>query len=179
MRYPIALAAFVSLLACGGGRRHAAIAPTPERLVLDSGTRVRVRPAGKPAVEGYLLVPYAPENDSLRMCADVEGRLCSDSTGPGVRRFAVRELEGVALRGRQTGNYGLLGLYTGALSGAVLAHDRTTDTGDFMVLGLVVGAVVGGFIGNHVDGWIPLFPCGPHGQCAWPRGVSLPSRGAR
>ena len=83
----------------------------------------------------HLLAPYAPENDSLQMCLSVERRLCSDSTAASVRRFAVRELEGVALRGRQTGNYGLLGLYTGALAGAVLAHDRTTDTGDFMVLG--------------------------------------------
>jgi len=176
MRYPIALAAFVSLLACVGGGRHVATTPTPERVVLDSGTRIRVRPTGKPAVDGYLLASYIPGSDSLRMCAVVEGRLCSDSTAPGVRRFAVRELAGMAMRGRQTGNYGLLGIYAGVLTGLLLAHDRTTETGDFAGLGMVSGALLGGFIGNHVDGWIPLFPCGPHGQCAWPRGVNPPNR---
>jgi hypothetical protein len=131
MRYPIALAAFVALLASGG--RHVAQSQTPERLVLDSGTTVRVRPDGKPSIEGYLLASYGPENDSLRMCATARGSRCVDSTATDIHRFAARELKSVSK----------------------------------------------GLIGKHVEGWIPLFPCPVHGQCAWPPGANRQTRGVR
>jgi hypothetical protein len=65
MRYSIALAAFVALLASGG--RHAALAQTPERLVRDSGTPVRVRPDGKSSIEGYLLVTFTASPLAMRI----------------------------------------------------------------------------------------------------------------
>lgn len=177
MRRSIVLAGYTVMLVCSG--RGATDAQTSERLVLDSGTTVRVRPEGKPAIEGYLLASYAPENDSLRMCVAGKGGRCADSTAKDIRRFAARELESVAIRGPQTFNLGLLGLYAGGLAGAVLAHGRTTDTGDFMGLGIVAGALLGGSVGKHVEGWIPLFPCPVHGQCAWPATASPRYRGVR
>ena len=179
MRCPIAVAAFTVLLVCGG--RRAVGAQTRERFALDSGTSVRVRPDGRPAIEGYLLRSYGPGDDSLRMCAAAKGSRCVDGTAPAIHHFAARELEGVAIRGPQTFNLGLVGLYAGGLSAvALVPRPRTEErTAPGMVAGMLVGAVLGGLIGKHVEGWIPLFPCGAHGQCVWPPGANPHLRGVR
>ena len=177
MRHLVSLIALVSLAACVHPRPTTA--PVPERLVVDSGAAVRVRVQGGELLHGRLLAPFTPTSPELVVCDTSRTESCATADAPGVRRVRAAELIGVAVRGKQGGNFLLLGLYAGAVAGGVTGGVAYDDrSGGSYVLGGVLGGALGYLIGSHVTGWVPLFPCGPHGQCLW-RGAWPAGRDAR
>jgi hypothetical protein len=69
-----------------------------------------------------------------------------------------------AVRGRMSTNFAMLGLYGGMVVGGLAYHD---ESGGGLALGGLAGLGLGRLLGGRVTGWVPLFPCGPHGECRW------------
>jgi hypothetical protein len=69
---------------------------------------------------------------------------------------ALRSLD---VRGKSGGRWGLFGLYTGGLAGAMIRKPDTAEDGGPMLLGMLGGALLGAFIGSRVESCLPLFPC--------------------
>jgi hypothetical protein len=133
-------------------------------MMVDSGALVRVRLAGGGVVTGRLLATYVRGGPEIVLCETPSPAPCGGPGAPGARRLAVADVRTLAVRGRTGGTYGLFGFYLGMLAG--VAADRH-DTGMIAVpSGVALGALAG-LVGSRVTGWIPLFPCGPHGPCGW------------
>jgi hypothetical protein len=156
------------LLVCVAGEANAW--QPADRFVIDSGSLVQLKFKNRETVVGRLLFPYTPRSDSLIICESRSGGVCSALDASSVRHIGAHEPWSVAIRGRQSGNFFLLGVLLGGLAGAIAFRD---STGSSMGAGLFIGGLLGGFIGRYVTGWVPLFPCPAHGQCAW-RGANWP-----
>ena len=163
------IVAILVVAGCGGGARRSVQLPAPEPVVVDSGTLVRVRLQWGNVI-GPLLAPFSPESLTLVVCEAGTETPCASMSAPGAIRIPISDVRSVAVRGKKSFDYALRGIYIGALAGAaVLPAD---EDGTTFLLGGLVGAGLGKVIGGRVTGWIPLFPCGPHGECRW-RGVTL------
>ena len=163
----ILLCAFVSSAlsaGCWAGRAHVTPLPLgPGRYVLDSGTAVRVRLGDSHTVSGFLLSPFAPDSEHLRLC-ERHFRPCASPSALGVRIFptgAIRRLEVPGSVGPEALAVGFIGW--AAAAGFALAKGSVSGrpVGDPPLLtGVGLGLTLGAIVAVWVPAWEPLIPCG-------------------
>jgi hypothetical protein len=155
MRSSLPLAALLALGACGsfGQLRSSAPEPAAYDQFVPAGARVKAIVRGGGVVEGTLLSRFRREGPDLVIC---QAALCAGPASPDVRTVPVDSLQRLQVWGRRGGMMAMLGLYTGAVAGA-LADDR--EDGGTMLLGGLAGVGLGYVIGSLSQGWNVAIPC--------------------
>jgi hypothetical protein len=155
MRSSLSLAALLVLSACGefGQRRMGAPEPAAYGLFVPAGARVKAIVRGGGVVEGTLLSRFRREGSEIVIC---QAALCAGPASPDVRTVPVDSVQRLQVWGRKGGFLGMLGLYTGALGGALADGG---DDGGTMLLGGLAGMGLGYVIGSRFEGWNVAMPC--------------------
>ena len=121
-----------------------------QALVLDTGAVVRAQ-LDSATVIGEVRHFYADSSSQLVMCPIVRNPCAHAADLLIVPTSAIKNL---SVRGKQTGGFGLMGFYLGAL--LEIGISRRTDG---LLAGGFGGAALGAFIGSKSIGWVPIFPC--------------------
>ena len=146
---------------------------------IDSGWRVRLMPGAvvrlvlrdERVVTGRMIEqfdfgPQITGDALLVLCVD-DRSLCVEPGHHGREAVALERIEALSVRGKRSWFLAQLGVYLGGLGGLGLAAasgedmDSDTATGG-MVLGMALGMTLGAVLGTFSQGWVPVFPCGPH-----------------
>lgn len=122
-----------------------------QRFVLDTGAVVRAQ-LETTTVTGEVRQFFTDTSTQLVICPQAR-QPCADREDRLVVQIGT--IKSLFVRGKQTGFFGLLGFYVGAL--AEMAATRRTDGG--LVAGGFGGAALGALIGSKKIGWVPVFPC--------------------
>jgi hypothetical protein len=119
--------------------------------VLDSGAMVRAQ-LDTATLTGEVRKRFTDSSADIVICL-THRRPCANPED--LLILPVGSIRRLAVRGKQTGSFALLGFYLGALAEMGLA--RHVDTG--MLAGGFGGGALGALIGSKSVGWLPLFPC--------------------
>ena len=122
-----------------------------QRFVLDTGAIVQVQ-LDTGTVTGEVRQFYTDTSSQLVICLKARQPCAAPVDLVVIQTATIKHL---FVRGKQTGFFGLMGFYMGALAEGVAS--RRTDAG--MVLGGFGGAALGALIGSKQTGWVPVFPC--------------------
>jgi len=161
------------LAGCGPHQRPAPVVPTS--LQLRPGALVRIRQPDGGVILGRLARPFAADSPHITMCP-YEREGCDADDSAKFRITSLTAADRVSVWGRASAALFPLGLYSGALVGALVDGSGRNPNVGGMALGMLGGAVVGALVGSRVSSWVPLVPCGGE-ICGW-GAAEYPTRAA-